>query len=57
MKYLIGLQRDMARAGLELKAQDVQVSSIRPINIEYEFWVGVHRNRSKNRSHDLFIVE
>jgi hypothetical protein len=33
------------------------VTSVKPIHLEYEFWVGVHRNRSKNKSADLFIVE
>lgn len=55
IKYLVGLNSDLARYGLSLKDHIVQVDSIRPINIEYEFWVGVNRNRSRNHSQGYYV--
>ena len=55
IKYLVGLNNDLNRAGLGLRDHTVTVESIRPIDIEYEFWVGVHRNRSRNHSEDYYI--
>jgi len=51
----VGVNSDLARAGLSLKNHNTTVEKVRPINIEYEFWVGVNRNRSRNHTADYYV--
>lgn len=30
---------------------------MKPINIEYEFWVGAHRNRSRNSQPNRYVIQ